>query len=41
MQRFKLIDFMVIEVEDEDAGNMDKMWKSCFQILYTSYITTQ
>ena len=29
------------EEEEEDAENMNKMWKSFFLILCTSYITTQ
>ena len=39
IQRFKFIDFMVIELrffeeeEEEDAENMDEMWKSIFCIL--------
>ena len=47
MQRFKFIDFMVIEVrffkekKKKKMKNMDKMWKSFFQILCVSYITDQ
>ena len=49
MQRFKFIDFMVIELrwfkkkkkKNKKMENMDEMWKSLFQILCTSYITTQ
>ena len=47
MQRFKFIDFMVIEVhffkkkkkKNKKMKNMDKMWKSLFQILCVSHIT--
>ena len=51
MQRFKFIDFMVIEVrffkekkkkkkkKKKKMKNMDKMWKSFFQILCVSHIT--
>ena len=46
MQRFKFIDFMVIEVrffkekkkKKKKMKNMDKMWKSFFQILCVSHI---
>ena len=43
VQRFKFIDFMVIEEEEEeeDDENMDKMCKLFFLILCTYYITTQ
>ena len=45
MQRFKFIDFMVIEVrffkekkkKKKKMKNMDKMWKSFFQILCFSH----
>ena len=48
MQRFKFIDFMIIEPEvrffkkkrkKKKMKNMDKMWKSFFQILCISHIT--
>ena len=47
MQRFKFIDFMVIEVrflkekkkKKKKMKNMDKMWKPFFQILCVSHIT--
>ena len=43
MQRFKFIDFMVIEVcffkKKKKMKNVDKMWKSFFQILCVSHIT--
>ena len=53
MQRFKFIDFMVIELrffkkkkkkkkkKKNKMKNMDKMQRSNFQILCTYYITTQ
>ena len=52
MQRFKFIDFMVIELrffkkkkknkkkKNKKMENMDKMQRSNFQILCTYYITT-
>ena len=43
MQRFKFIDFMVIEVrffkKKKIKKNMDKMWKSLSPILCISHIT--
>ena len=48
MQRFKFTDLMVIEVrffkekkkkKKKKMKNMDKMWKSFFQILCVSHIT--
>ena len=44
MQRFKFIDFMVIEVrffkkKKNNKMNMEKMWKALFEILQMSYIT--
>ena len=45
MQRFKFIDFMVIEVrffkkkKKMNKKMVDKMWKSLFQILCISHIT--
>ena len=49
IQRFKFIDFMVIEVrffkkkkkKKKMKKNMDKMWKALFEILRLSYITDQ
>ena len=48
IQRFKFIDFMVIEVRffkkkknKKMKKNMDKMWKELFEILRLSYITDQ
>ena len=49
IQRFKFIDFMVIEVrffkkkknKKKMKKNMDKMWKALFEILHLSYITDQ
>ena len=47
MQRFKFIDFMVIEFrlfkkkKEKMKKNMAKIWKSFFQILCISHITHQ
>ena len=48
MQRFRFIDFMVIELcffkekkKKKLKENMDKMWKALFDIIRMSYITDQ
>ena len=50
IQRFKFIDFMVIELrffkkkkkkKKKKMKNMAKMWKALFEILRMSYITDQ
>ena len=47
MQRFKFIDYMVIEVrffkkkKKNKMENMAKMKKALFKLLHTFYITTQ
>ena len=47
MQRFKFIDFMVIELRwfkkknKKKMKNMDKMRKALFEILHMSYIIDQ
>ena len=47
IQRFKFIDFMVIELrffkkkKKKKMKSMEKMWKALFEILHMSYITDQ
>ena len=41
MQRFKFIDFMIIQLrffKKKNKKNMDKMWKALLEILRMSYI---